>query len=117
MGVHVGVDVSKQHLDWGTGPEGEVKRAPTNTPGGVRRLVASLSNAELASIIVESTGGYEPALVDSLAKANLPVVLVNPWRVRRFGEGLGFLAKTDPLDASLFGQRAQPDRRPIPVAC
>ncbi len=40
-----------------------------------------------------------------------------PWRVRRFGEGLGVLAKTDPLDArvlALFGERARPPRRPLP---
>ena len=27
---------------------------------------------------------------------------MNPWRVRRFGEGLGVLAKTDPLDARVL---------------
>jgi transposase len=44
-------------------------------------------------------------------------VLVNPWRVRRFGEGLGRLAKTDPIDArllALYAERAQPPRRPLP---
>jgi len=116
MGIHVGVDVSKQHFDWAIGTKGEVERA-SNTPAGVRRLVTSLGEFELTSIVVESTGGYERPLIDALAKANLPVALVNPWRVRRFGEGLGILAKTDPLDArvlALFGERAQPDRRPIP---
>lgn len=45
------------------------------------------------------------------------LVVVNPWRVRRFGEGLGVLAKTDPIDArllALFGERAQPPQRPLP---
>ena len=116
MGVHVGVDVSKQHLDWATGTEGEVERVP-NTASGVRRLVAKLEKVEPASIIVESTGGYERKLVEALDAADLPVILVNPWRVRRFGEGLGVLAKTDPLDArvlALFGERARPPRRPLP---
>jgi transposase len=61
--------------------------------------------------------GYERALVDALAAAGLPVVLVNPWRARRFGEGLGILARTDPLDAyvlALFGEKACPPQRPIP---
>jgi len=51
-------------------------------------------------------------------EAELPVVLVNPWRVRRFGEGLGVLAKTDRIDArilALYGERARPRRRPIPA--
>ena len=116
MGVCVGIDVSKQHLDWVCGAEGEAERA-SNGAVGVRRLVARLRKIELASIIVESTGGYERRLTEALTEADLPVVLVNPWRVRRFAEGLGILAKTDPLDArvlALFGERARPPRRPLP---
>lgn len=115
MGVHVGVDVSKHHLDWVAGPEGDVARVP-NSPAGIRRLVSALRKIDLAAIVVESTGGYERELTAALAKADLPIVLVNPWRVRRFGEGLGILAKTDPLDArvlALFGERARPARRPV----
>ena len=116
MGVCVGIDVSKQHLDWVLGADGKVERAP-NSPAGIGRIVARLSKIQLASIIVESTGGYERALTEALTTAELPVILVNPWRVRRFGEGLGVLAKTDPLDArvlALFGERARPPRRPLP---
>jgi transposase len=72
---------------------------------------------ELESIIVESTGGYERRLTEALTAAGLPVILVNPWRVRRFGEGLGVLAKTDPLDArmlAMFGERARPPKRALP---
>ena len=116
MEICVGVDVSKQHLDWVIGGSGSVSRT-TNTPTGVRRLVTRLHGVGAACIVVESTGGYERGLVESLDQAELPVVLVNPWRVRRFGEGLGVLAKTDPLDArilALFGERAQPETRPLP---
>jgi transposase len=80
-------------------------------------LVARLAKASVDRIVVESTGGYERALTEALSAAGLPIVLVNPWRVRRFGEGLGVLAKTDPLDArvlALFGERARPPRRPLP---
>jgi transposase len=112
----VGVDVSKQHLDWVLGGEGSVSRV-NNTPAGVRSLTAKLRRRDMGLIVVESTGGYERALVEALAKASLPVVLVNPWRVRRFSEGMGVLAKTDPVDArilALFGERARPPRRPLP---
>ena len=112
----VGVDVSKHHLDWVLGGEGNVARV-LNTPAGVRRIVAKIRSLEVALIVVESTGGYERALTEALSEADLPVALVNPWRVRRFGEGLGVLAKTDPLDArilALYGERAQPTRRPLP---
>ena len=116
MSKCVGIDVSKQHLDWVLGVDGKVARVP-NSPAGVRRRVARLCKVELESIIVESTGGYERALTEALSAADLPVILVNPWRVRRFGEGLGVLAKTDPLDARVlatFGERARPPQRRLP---
>lgn len=118
MGDCVGVDVSKHHLDWTLGGNGNVDRL-TNTPAGVRCLVAAVRRLSVDRIVVESTGGYERALTEALAAAALPVVLVNPWRVRRFGEGLGVLAKTDPLDArvlAMFGERARPEQRPLPGA-
>jgi transposase len=116
MGDCIGVDVSKHHLDWAIGGDGPVDRV-ANTPSGVRRLVGAIRKLDVELIVVESTGGYERSLTVALSEADQPVVLVNPWRVRRFGEGLGVLAKTDPLDArvlALYGERAQPERRPIP---
>jgi transposase len=116
MGDCIGVDVSKHHLDWAVGGEGPVDRV-ANTPSGVRRIVGAIRKLDAELIVVESTGGYERSLTVALSEADLPVVLVNPWRVRRFGEGLGVLAKTDPLDAqvlALYGERAQPERKPIP---
>jgi transposase len=116
MGVFVGVDVSKGQLDWSAGEDGEVDRVP-NTTAGVRRMITKLGKLEVELIVVESTGGYERRLTEKLQEVGLPVVLVNPWRVRRFGEGLGVLAKTDPLDArmlAMYGERAKPERRPLP---
>jgi transposase len=118
MGDCVGVDVSKHHLEWALGGNGNVDRLP-NTPAGVRCLVAAVRRLRVDRIVVESTGGYERALTEALTAAALPVVLVNPWRVRRFGEGLGMLAKTDSLDArvlAMFGERARPEQRPLPGA-
>ena len=58
MGVYVGIDVSKQHLDWVLGAEGNVERNP-NSSAGIRWRVTKLKKVEVTSIIVESTGGYE----------------------------------------------------------
>ena len=113
--ANVGIDVSKDHLDWTADTDAPVQRV-ANRPAGVRRLVRRLSGFEVARVVVEATGGYERLLVEGLAEAALPVVVVNPWRVRRFAEGLGLLAKTDPIDArllALFGERARPPVRPI----
>ena len=112
----VGIDVSKQHLDLMIGEQSEHTRA-TNTVAGTRKLITLLRRQEHGTIVVESTGGYERRLVDALAKEGLPVAVVNPWRVRRFAEGLGELAKTDPIDARVlarFAQSAKITLRPIP---
>ncbi len=116
MGVSIGIDVSKRDLDWALGSEATPTRSP-NTPAGIRRLINRLNEHTVDRVIVESTGGYERALVDALASAELAVILVNPWRVRRFGEGLGINAKTDAIDAqllALFGERVKPVQRPVP---
>jgi transposase len=116
MTLCVGIDVSKHGLEWAAGPEGKIQRL-RNEPRPIAALVQRLGSLSPARIILESTGGYERRLVAKLAEAGLPVVVVNPCRVRRFGEGMGILAKTDAIDArllALFGEKAQPPVRPIP---
>lgn len=106
----VGVDVSKDHLDWTLGSDREVRQVP-NTSAGVRRLVRRLGSLELDRVVLEATGGYERMLFHALCDAGIPVVRVNPKRVRDFGKGLGILAKNDSLDArvlALFGAKADP---------
>jgi len=113
MGVCIGVDVSKDYLDWTLGEADEPHRV-ANTARGAARLVASIKRLSFSLVVVESTGGYERRIIEVLDRHSVPVALVNPWRVRRFGEGLGVLAKTDPLDArvlAIFGERADPPRR------
>ena len=77
MGVSIGIDVSKRDLDWALGSEATPTRSP-NTPAGIRRLINRLNEHTVDRVIVESTGGYERALVDALASAELAVILVNP---------------------------------------
>lgn len=110
----VGVDVSKDHLDWTLGCGGEVRQVP-NTPAGVRRLVRRLKGLDLDRVVIEATGGYELLLFQALIDAAVPVVRVNPKRVRDFGKGMGVLAKNDAIDArllALFGTKAEPEESP-----
>ena len=114
MGVCIGVDVAKAHLDWVLGPKGDVERIRNNT-AGVRRLVRKLHRLEFDCVILESTGQYERLLFETLGKEGISVVRMNPVRVRRFGEGMGVLAKNDAIDArmlALFGDKAEPVPRP-----
>lgn len=115
MNASVGIDVSKDRLEWAQGGEGKIQCA-LNQPRAIAELAHRLVSLDPARIVVESTGGYERRLVEKLAAAGLPVVVVNPRRVRSFGEGMGLLAKTDALDArllALFGDKVQPPLRPI----
>lgn len=115
MAECVGIDVAKHSLEWSLGAEGKIQHA-RNEPRPIAQLVRRMVVLDPERIVVESTGGYERALVLKLAEAGLPVVVVNPRRVRSFGEGLGYLAKTDAIDArllALFGEKAQPPIRPI----
>lgn len=113
--VSIGIDVSKDSLDWAEGPQTAVRRVP-NDSRGLQGLVRQLRRIGPTRIVFESTGGYERPLLQALARAGLPAVRVNPWRVRRFGEALGQLAKTDPIDARLlahFGAVVAPVATPV----
>ncbi len=115
METNVGIDVSKHGLDWCLGPDEKIQHS-ANEPRAIAALVRRLVQCDPVRIVVESTGGYERKLVLKLAEAGLPVVVMNPRRVRSFGEGMGFLAKTDAIDArllALFGERVEPEIRPI----
>ena len=111
----IGIDVSKHALEWSVGAAGRIQHT-RNEPRPIAQLVRRIVTLDPERIIVESTGGYERKLVLKLAEAGLPVVVVNPRRVRNFGEGMGMLAKTDALDArllALYGEKVEPPIRPI----
>lgn len=109
--LYVGIDVGKQHLDLAVlGTAGT--RQYQNTSKGIRALSRYLKEKTLALIVVEATGGYEYEVVTHMRKAQMPVALVNPTRVRRFAQAGGQLAKTDSLDAHVlanFGKTMQPE--------
>lgn len=112
----VGLDVAKAWIDVCVLPERAQWRV-TQSLAGLRRLAERLLALAPSRIVVEATGGYEHGLVDALGAAGLPVVVVNPRRVRQFGRASGQLAKSDRLDALLlarYGQQVQPPLRPLP---
>jgi transposase len=115
--VSVGIDVSKTWLDIAVLPTEESWRIE-NTEAGIAQLIESLRFLALDRIVVEATGGYEAKLVEGLAQAGLPVCRVNPGRVRRFAQGMNWLAKTDKIDARVlaqFGEKAQPRLLVLPT--
>jgi transposase len=76
-----------------------------------------LTKLRAERIVLEPTGGYESAVVQALAAAKLPVVIVNARQVRDFAKAAGRLAKTDRIDADVlahFGEALRPEIRPLP---
>jgi transposase len=112
----VGIDVSKAALDFDCLPE-SAPRQFGNDEEGIAALVGLLEGSGVERIVLEATGGYETNLAAALAAAGLPVVVINPKRVRDFGKASGVLAKTDRLNAwvlALFGQVIAPPVRALP---
>jgi transposase len=112
--MYVGIDVSKDTLDIGTST-GELWSC-ANREHDYRDLIERLSGARVELIVLEASGGYEAAIVASLAAAQLPVIVVNPRQVRDFAKATGRLAKTDRIDAGVlvqFAQKIRPELRPL----
>ena len=112
---NVGIDVGKTYLDIHIL---EIDRywQIHNIASNINTLISQLSRFKLSRIVVEATGGYERTLVQALAEAGLPVVVVQPANVRQFAKAQGIMAKTDKIDAHLiaqFGAIIQPEIRPI----
>jgi transposase len=108
--VYVGVDVSKVWLDVAIEPSKKIMRVENNAKG-ISVLIGSIRGIYLERIVVEATGGYESLLIEALVGAGLPVSLIHPARVRKFAQGMNWLAKTDKIDARLlarFGEKASP---------
>lgn len=113
--VNAAIDVGKRQLAVALGSAGE-RFAENNEPRAIARLCQRLAAAGCARVLIEG-GSYQNLLVGALRAAGLPVVIVNPRRVRQFAKSMGQLAKTDALDArmlALYGERLQPPVRELP---
>jgi transposase len=111
--VCVGIDVSKATLDLALRPTGE-RWTVANEAAAIQTLAQDLRPHAPDLIVLEATGGFEPAVVAALAAAGLPVVVANPRQVRDVARATGQRAKTDAIDAEGAGalRRARAPRAP-----
>jgi transposase len=78
----------------------EEARRFSNEEKGHAALVRWLKTSTTpVQLICEASGGYEQALLESLAEGDLAVTLVQAVRVRQYARAAGILAKTDRIDA------------------
>ncbi len=116
MDHFIGIDVAKATLEVASLPDGQVWTV-TNDEAGLGELVPQLATLHPTLLVCEATGGFERLVVTALARADLPIVVVNPRQVRDFAKAMGHLAKTDALDAAIlatFAERVRPVPRPLP---
>lgn len=116
MDCFIGIDVSKATLDIASLPDGE-SWTVTNDDAGLADLMPRLIALAPVLVVMEATGGFEMIAAITLAKAGLPIAVVNPRQVRDFAKAMGQLAKTDALDAGMladFALRVRPVPRPLP---
>jgi transposase len=112
----VGIDISKNHLDVFVSDAGRSWRI-ANEPAAIDRLIEGLPAD--AFVLFEATGTYDRKLRLALAAARLRFARVNPSDARHFAKAIGFLAKTDAIDArmlAIMAERLQPAPQDNPSA-
>src|SRR5271169_1323199 len=113
-GMNAAIDVGKDQLDVALGSNGELFEEP-NQARAIARLAKRLAKLGCERVLIEG-GSYQNVLVGALRAAELPVVIINPRRIREFAKSIGQLAKTDHIDArvlALYGERIQPPVREL----
>jgi transposase len=114
----IGIDVAKDRLDAAFGSQGEL-RSLANEVKAMQTFAAELKCLAVQGIVIEASGGYEKLAVTVLAGHRLPVMVINPRRLRAFAQAQGQAAKTDAIDARMlarFGEQLKPELRCLPDA-
>lgn len=102
----VGIDVSKASLDIAVSSEIDQFSA-NNDIDGFEAIASALKKHCVALVLMEATGGLEAAVACSLQMEGYDVVVVNPRQARDFARAMGYLAKTDRIDARVLCQMAE----------
>jgi transposase len=115
QGLVLGVDVSKQTLDCATWPASSGWQEARDA-AGIAKLAQWAVARAVQLVVLEATGGLEIDVAAELARAGVPVAVVNPRQTQRFAQALGILAKTDQVDAGVlarFGAMTGIEPRPL----
>ncbi|WP_258143037.1 IS110 family transposase [Escherichia coli] len=102
----VGIDVSKTTLDIAA-TSAFAQFTTNNDADGFDAIIAELRKHSVALILMEATGGLEAAVACSLQADGFEVAVVNPRQTRDFARAMGYLAKTDRIDARVLAQMAE----------
>lgn len=102
----VGIDVSKNSLDIASN-QTISPFSVSNDVDGFDAIIAELKQHSIALVLMEATGGLEAAVACSLQAQGFDVAVINPRQARDFARSMGYLAKTDRIDAAMLAQMAE----------
>jgi transposase len=103
----VGIDVAKNSLERAMEAQGKTMEF-TNDEKGIAQVLAALKAAggTVGAVVLEATGGFERQAAIALCLADFPVRVVNPRQARDFAKAMGYLSKTDAIDARVLSHFA-----------
>ncbi len=102
----VGIDVSKATLDIAAS-SAIAQFSVANDADGFDSIIAELRKHTVALVLMEATGGLEAAVACALQAEGFELAVVNPRQARDFARAMGYLAKTDRIDARALAQMAE----------
>lgn len=106
--AYVGIDVCKAWLDVHIAAEGRsIALRVANSAKGIGELKRRLAGFAVRRVALEATGRLHLAVWAALAETGLAVMVLNPYRARKFADALGRLAKTDAIDARVLALAAE----------
>ena len=108
--IKVGVDSSKAWLDAWIAPDHSLRCA--NTPEGIADLAGFVRAhaGDDALVVLESSGGCEKLAFVQLWADGISCAIINPRQARAFAEAMGYLEKTDRIDAEVLARFADARR-------
>ena len=103
--LYVGIDVAKASLEVALDDKA-ASVSFANDAQGIAALQARLKGLPVAVVLLEATGGLEKPCAHTLALAGLDVIVINPRQSHDFATAMGYLAKTDCIDAKVLSRFA-----------
>lgn len=102
--VVVGIDVAQATLDAAVVGAPAAPAQFANEAEGHLALLTWLEPLAPALVVLEATGGLEALAACAMQAAGVAVAVVNPRQARAFARALGYLAKTDRIDAGALAE-------------
>lgn len=111
-----GVDIASSSLAARVGQRGAAATF-TNDPEGIAALAVFCRTHQVELVSMEATGGYEQQALAGLSEQGISVAILNPRAVRQFAQSMGFLEKTDAIDAGMIARYAEvKESKPVCLA-